>query len=944
MFLYSLTSVGGALVLGRAVSRSLFLSTLPESAVPYKFILPPLFVIMATLIYSRLVSRFAMYRLIVVSNLVLIAGLLLFRFLLDGPFAPSFPFLLALYSFFEVIGTTVGIQFWSFAGDIFDPREAKRLFGLVAAGGVLSNAIAGVGLRAVSNMFQPKDLIFGVVGGLLLGILCVWILGRQKERDVSSSADSGSTRSLSLGPAADATSTRQDLREIARQPMLIILSSLMIITSLVTNISDFQLDLSLQRYFANDGQGMLAFIGTFQIFVGLVAVLVQIFLTNRILERFGLAAGLLLLPLAVLGGSFMFVLTAGAFWTIALPRGADMTLRFTINDASLNILFLPVRDEFRKRVKAILDGVIKPPVMALLGLFFLFFLRKDIDALGVQASDILPWSYVNLVLLAIWIAVVLQTRKHYESALMERLKSYRLALAQAEFDIKDETTVALITQELQSESSNPLRVIHIIEILKTSEETTWHTHLQPLLYHPSSDVRKLVAQYFEQRALQVRDPYLSNMLLSLFEDQDAGVRSAAIQAYCALRGDECLPEIVPLIGKADLPSRQAALIGLMKYAGISGVLESAVTLKQFFTSAEAKEREVGAAVLGSLQISNYYQPLLVLLNDPQDSVQREAIRAAGELRHPMLIPRLIEKLTIRRHERYARAALVEYGVKVVPYLSAALADASSVQGQIAVVKVLREIQAAPAARTLEQYFHGPNDHLRAAVVQALANLQAKGVPVYIPRVALVESTLVEIKRTYAIHLLLADLGEQSGRILNRALQDHLGYVLDHLFSILSLLYPQLDMHIVHRAVRSGGGQKVTAIELIDSMTDQEIRDVMLPLVEAPLDRLVQIATLRFGLRRGSLEQRLNELCQHDDPVLRAFALQRIGLLGLESLHDTIHQNLEYNHPLVQEASVWAAMFTHPDDREVRSILEKQAHSPFVQVRTYAQSLLKEVGS
>ena len=102
------------------------------------------------------------------------------------------------------------------------------------------------------------------------------------------------------------------------------------------------------------------------------------------------------MPLAVLGGSFAFVLTAGAFWTIALPRGADMTLRFTINDASLNILFLPVRDEFRKRVKAILDGVIKPPVMALL-------LWPTDFAPGVVGVFALHGVFAALWLLAAWL-------------------------------------------------------------------------------------------------------------------------------------------------------------------------------------------------------------------------------------------------------------------------------------------------------------------------------------------------------------------------------------------------------------------------------------------------------------------------------------------------------------------------------------------------------------
>jgi len=937
MFIYSLAAVGGGVVLGRAVSRSLFLSTLPESAVPYKFILPPFFVIVGTLIYNRLVPRYSMYRLITATNLLVISGLLIFRYFLDSSFAATFPFLAALYIYFEVIVTTVGIQFWTFASEVFNPRQAKRLFGLIAAGGVLSNATTGFGLRALSNKILPKDLIFLVAGSLLIGIICVWILGKQKERTSSDDAQNLPQRSETIS-----TSTRKDLQEIFRQPMLITIGGLMVITSLVTNITDFQLDLSLQRFFAHDGQGMLSFLGTFQIFVGVLAVLIQILLTNRVLERFGLTAGLLLLPIAVGGGSLALIASMGAFWGMALPRGADMTLRYTINDASLNVLFLPIPESFRKRVKSTLDGVVKPPIMALLGLVFLIFLRDDIDQVGVQARDIVPWSYTVLVLIVIWSLLVLRTRKQYESALVKSIKDHRFGFEQTQFDIKDETTVALITQELRNESANPLRVINIIEMLKSSEGTDWHSYITPLLNHSSADVRELVAQYFEQRPTHVREPRILDSLKNMINDSELKVRSAAIRAYCALLGDDSLEEVAPLLLKPDLPTRQATIIGLMMYAGLSGVLESAAVLKQMFSSKDPKERQAGAAILGSLQTPNYYHPLLPLLDDPDETVQKQAILSAGELKHPALLPKMSEKMGNARLSRNAITALTLYGVKAEPQLAVMLADSTNPQKRLAAVKVLRKISTPSSARILTEYFHDSDDHIRAAVAKALANLQTRGVILNIQRSELLQAALDEIKRTYSIHLIRADLEKQSGKMLGRALHDHLGFVIDHLFSLLSLLYPERDMQSIHRALITSGRQRSNALELIDSMADKEIRDVVLPLVEdAPVDRMAQIAERRFGLRRAGVEERLIELTQSNDPILRAFAIYQLGVFGFASLSKAIHENLDYNHFFVQETVVWAITFAGTDE-ELRPLLEHQTRSSFESVRAYAKRMLKEV--
>jgi len=936
MFLYSLAAVGGGVVLGRAVSRSLFLSVLPETATPYKFILPPFFVIAAVIYYNRLVPRYPMYRLIAATNLLMVLGLFLFRYFLDSSFAHSFPFLASLYIYFEIVVTLIGIQYWTFAGEIFNPREAKRLFGLIATGGVLSNALAGIGLRAALSSISSKDLIFAVIVGLLIGVCCVWTLGKQKEQTAVSPSPS-LTRRLDDKPV----SIWNELREIMRDPMTVTLGALMIVTSLVANITDFQLDLSLQRFYAHDSQGMLAFLGTFQIYVGVAAVLVQFLLTNRVLERFGLMAGLLLLPLAIGGGSLAFLVAGGALWAMALPRGTDMTLRFTVNDASLNVLFLPIRESLRRRVKSTLDGVIKPPIMALLGLFFLLFLHRGNNQIGVQTGDVLPWSFVILVLVVIWVLLVLRTRKQYETALVDSLKGNRLAFEHTTFDIKDETTVKLIIRQLTEESSNPLGVIHTLEMLKPTEAMDWHPYILPLLEHPVPEARQLAARYFEEHAISIQADDALFALKRMFKDKHNDVRRAAILAYCALTGEAALEEIVPLLREADLTTRQAAIVGLMKYAGISGVMEAATTLKQMFEASDPVEREAGAAVLGSLQVKNYYQPLLPLLDDPDEAVQANAIRSAGVLRHPALIPKLIQKLGSPRHARYARAALVAFGPGIEHQLAVPLADSLHPAMQIAAAKVLREVHIPASAELLAKYFFDPNDHLRAAVAQALAHLQADGVRLGIKRSELLHAALAEIKRTYSMRLLRMDLGQDCGQALDRILRDHLVYILDHLFSVLSLLYPAQDMHAIHRVLISGGAQKANALELIDTLTDKEIKETLLPLVEAPIEKVVQIAKSRFGLERLSAEQRLNELTQSTDPILRAFAIQRLGITGTDSLMTVILQNMEYPHALVQESTVWAIAYG-VDQKDIRPLLQRQLNSGFASVRNYAGRLLEEI--
>ena len=939
MFAYSFAAVGGGIVLGRMISRSLFLSLLPETAVPYKFILPPFFVVAGTLAYNRLVPRYYTYRLIAATNLLAISGLLIFRYFLDSSFSTNFTFLAILYIYFEIVVTTIGIQFWTFAGEIFNPREAKRLFGLIAAGGVLSNAVAGFLLQAVSKSILPKDLIIFMALSILVGILCVWILGKQNKKKASVAP-----RSLIRQSETVPVSARKDFREILSQPMLITIAWLMIFTSLITNISDFQLDLSLQRFYGHDGQAILKFLGLFQVYVGIAAFAVQILLTNRVLQRYGIAAGLLLLPLAIGGSSFAFVLSSGAFWAMALPRGMDMTLRYTINDASINALFLPIREDLRKRIKSILDGIIKPPVTALLGLTFLLFLRKDIDQLGVQASDVVPWSIAALGLTAIWAVVAFRSRKRYETALVESLRSHRFGIGNASYDIKDEITAGLIGRELQNELSNPLRVINIVEILKSSEGIDWNPYIIPLLNHKVGKVRQLAIEYFEQHTMISDGSNVSKLLSDLFNDEDAYVRNAAIKAYCAQMGDLSIPDIRFALTGSDLGARQSAIIGLMNYAGASGVKDASPILDQLLISVDPKEREAGAAILGNIPLQNYYKSILNLLNDPDDNVQKQAILSIETAKNLLFVPLLIEKLGNPKLAFRVRKALAGYGVEIIPQLAEVLAGDSSISKKVEIVKALREIYALESSNVLSKYFDDPNDHLRASVAKALAHLQRNGIQPEIPRSEILRAALGEIELTYSIHVQQADIArEVSGAaILSRVLHDRRKFIIDHLFSLLTLLYTDLDINLVYKTIVSGTERKSLAIELIDAMTEREIRDVMLPLIEAPEELILQIAKSRFGLQPMDAETRLTMLAQSPDPVLRAFAIRQMGLLDLNSISNVIDQNLDYDHELVQEAVVWAAAFAAPDN-DVHRFLKKQTESKFKTVQKYAKRLLKEAG-
>ena len=97
MLLYSLAAVGGVIITGQLVSRALFLSSLPESAIPYKVILSPLVLMVTTAVYTGYAGRWRRDHLIVVSCALMVLGVGAFRLLLETGVRGEFAFLCALF-------------------------------------------------------------------------------------------------------------------------------------------------------------------------------------------------------------------------------------------------------------------------------------------------------------------------------------------------------------------------------------------------------------------------------------------------------------------------------------------------------------------------------------------------------------------------------------------------------------------------------------------------------------------------------------------------------------------------------------------------------------------------------------------------------------------------------------------------------------------------------
>src|SRR6185295_18583771 len=74
----------------------------------------------------------------------------------------------ALYVYVEVMGALTLVQFWTLCNELFNAREAKRLYGIIGAGGTLSNVIIGLLTSKIAHAYGASALL-PMCAVLLLG-------------------------------------------------------------------------------------------------------------------------------------------------------------------------------------------------------------------------------------------------------------------------------------------------------------------------------------------------------------------------------------------------------------------------------------------------------------------------------------------------------------------------------------------------------------------------------------------------------------------------------------------------------------------------------------------------------------------------------------------------------------------------------------------------------
>jgi ATP/ADP translocase len=607
-------------------SFALFLTHFPITELPYVFIYSSLLLWIAGFIYSRIEHKFDISKLALIITVFMIFSMLLFRLAFE--YIKTDWFLYWMLAWFNVLYLLNNLEFWGVASLLFDARQSKRLFGVISAGDIPAKFI-GYTLALFTVEY------FGTINLLWIGVCCMlasipFLISIKK---------SGKLHEVHHEKKQHTRHAVQEVSKIVKNfsgnTLIRRLATLSIIITGSFMIINFAFYAGVKEAYSDD-VSLAKFIAFFLAIVRVIALIIKVIFTGRLINKLGIIKSLLITPVVLLVLISTIILTQnlpGYQKIIIYLFGATSIvvdiLRSAINSPVFLTIMQPLSSHERLRAHTIVKGIMDPFASLLSGVMILVLIHYQ------HKVDLLTLSYILLIICILWIIGIYRVNNQYLKTIVKTISSRYFN--QEGFSINDSGTLDWLVQK--AKTSSETEVINILNMLYQSNKVKSDELIVSALQHPSEKVKTAVLKLIEQNKI----PVSADLLLPFLQNKNSSLLIAeAIKIMCRNGIDNAI--ILPFLNNNEKQVMQAALTGLFFYGSQDSKKNAETILNQMLLSENVDERLMVAEVLYNQQNNSHIQMALKLMNDSNAAVRKAAFLAAGNSGNKLLLQELINKI------------------------------------------------------------------------------------------------------------------------------------------------------------------------------------------------------------------------------------------------------------------------------------------------------------
>ena len=565
------------------------------------------------------------------------------------------------------------------------------------------------------------------------------------------------------------------------------------LVAIVTQWTSFQFSLIASEHYAGDTDRLTRLFGTFNLGIGIVAFIIQLFATGPALRRFGVGVTVLLLPVALLFGS-MLTMAAPFFVAVVLTNAFDQGLRFSIDKATFELLYLPLPSHVKSGVKGAIDVLVSRVGDGVGGL--LLGLATQGFAVGIVTIPGLGLGLRGLatccaVGCAVWVGLALVLRRGYVLAITDSLHQYRLDVERGAAASMDRSASAVLAKAF--DAGDPEAILYALRAFAQSGRRPPLDAVRALLTHETPGRARPGAGRAADR------PRL--------DDPGRGRAAAARSGHRRADRGAALAGVSRPDRSARPDRRARRLRRLFDPRQHGRVLQPARPLREPRRGAGAARddgqraragrpaRRIEAAMLlGRLSgdVGAELADLATLIADEDPEVASHAVAAAAKASRLDLVPAIATRLEDDAVRRAAHDALAAFGPPALAPLAQLLGDASiPLALRREIPDIVARIGTETSARLLVDHLLEADVTLRLRVIGALTTLRTRHPDLPLDRGAVEMVLMAEMMGHYRSYQILGSLTNpmRSTDTVAVALETSMRQEIERIFRLMAIRWP-----------------------------------------------------------------------------------------------------------------------------------------------------------
>jgi len=822
-FMFSFFTIAMGLV-AKTARDAYFLSRFDKSILPLMFLAIAIVISPILTFYTKLSKKLAARTVFMITCSIFAVSFIFLQAIMTGYVIPI------AYIWIEIAVAIMIIQFWSYAGESFEPQQAKRLFGIIAGGGSFAVMLIGMTLKPYVKTFGTDELLFISAGFLGLAFLFGNLSIQYFKKDQTK------------GPKKPIKKTQKKKK---MDPFIVGIATIVALSAIVTTLVDYQFKMIASATFPEETD-LVGFFGTFYSIAGAASIIMQFFITGPILSRFGILLGLLILPFFLILGSTS-ILLAPVLLSASFAKFSDQTFKFTINSSSLELIWLPVPPEIRRIIKPQVSGTIKSIAEGIGGL--VTFLLVKIIALPYL-------SIVSLGSIVIWLFTSFKVKTGYVNQLQTAIAKRQIDFEELNVDVQDAAMVKTIEETLSS--NDEIKQLFALEIIEGLPLSSWKKTIKRLFNDGAPEVQKrILSMAWDEESIISNEDIIQAM------NNNNSVSAEATIVVGRRKLKDALPDLENLLLNSDNQDVSAAAAAAILQ------IESGPTDKAKMILNNMLDEQDDTTQATALKRLIYNDQILTndklksFLNHNSEIISNVALNIAEKRKDESLVPAIISNLSIAQTSIQARQTLKSFSEELINEQFKQLLESSETSRKLrlGIIRTLREYPNEDSIELLISQLDNNDQDIYNTIVESLLAI-ARVNPINENKQNQIADEINTIaEKVYTLNECLNMLPDDEHKFL---MQDHLNNEIQNTLPTLLKLgvldVPETPIETYIHTIKSGDPSKLPfLLEFFENVFSKNEREVINPLIEQlPLDERSKIGNLHFKSMPTNFNQKLIE--------------------------------------------------------------------------------------